>query len=162
MRTQSSLRLLTAAHLLKRNPARAVEVCRENEDVQRVSGQLSVHCGTAYALSGDAQQAEQAFLRATGDADSRTRAHSNLARLYLTQGRQDAARAQFEMAIESEVNPAIRAYRQGLMLVQLYPKDRGKLLEARAHYEEALRLQPRLALALDALERVDRNLERLE
>ncbi len=162
VRTQSSLRLLTAAHLLEHNPARAVEICRENADVQLKSGQLSVHCGSAYALSGDTQQAEQAFLRATGDADSRTRAHSNLARLYLTQGRQDAARAQFEMAIESEVNPAIRAYRQGLMLVQLYPKDRGKLLEARAHYEEALRLQPRLALALDALERVDRKLERLE
>jgi tetratricopeptide (TPR) repeat protein len=157
VRSRSSLRLLTSAHLLERNPARAVEVCRENEGVQRLSGQLSVHCGAAYALSGDMQQAEQAFLRAASDADSRTRAHSNLARLYLTQGRQDAARAQFEMAIESEVNPAIRAYRRGLMLVRLNPKERGKLLEARAHFEEALRLQPRRALALDARGQVDRS-----
>jgi tetratricopeptide (TPR) repeat protein len=161
MRTRGSLRLLTSAHLLERNPARAVEVCQQNEDMQRESGQLSVHCGTAYALSGDAQRAEQAFLRAVSDRDSRSRAHSNLARLYMTQGRQDAARAQFELAIESEANPAIRAYRQGLMLVQLYPQERGKLLEARAHFAEALRLQPRLALAIDALEQVDRSLDRL-
>jgi tetratricopeptide (TPR) repeat protein len=161
VRTGASLRLLTSAHLLQRNPARAVEICRENENVQLKSGHLSVHCGTAYALSGDAQRAEQAFLRAAAHEVSRTRAHSNLARLYVTQGRRDEARAQFEFAIESEVNPATRAYRKGLMLVQLYPEERSKLLEARAHFEEALRLQPRLALAINALDQVNRSLGQL-
>jgi tetratricopeptide (TPR) repeat protein len=161
VRTGASLRLLTSAHLLQRNPARAVEICRENENVQLKSGHLRVHCGTAYALSGDAQRAEQAFLRAAGHEVSRTRAHSNLARLYVTQGRRDEARAQFEIAIESEVHPATRAYRKVLMLVQLYPQERGKLLEARAHFEEALRLQPRLTLAINALDQVDRSLGQL-
>ena len=158
VRNWTSLRLLTSAHLLEHNPARAVEVCRENENATLQYGALSVHCGTAYALSGDAQRAEQAFLYAAVDEASRTRAHSNLARLYLAQGRRDEARDQFEFAIESEVNPATRAYRKGLMLVQLYPQERGKLLEARAHFEHALRLQPRLALAINALEQVDRSL----
>jgi tetratricopeptide (TPR) repeat protein len=161
VRMQSSLRMLTSAYLLEHNAARAVEVCRENEDGPWGSGQMSVHCGTAYAMSGDAQKAEQAFLRAAGSADSRTLAHSNLARLYMNQGWQEAARAQFQMAIESEVNPAIRAYREGLMLVQLFPGERDKLLEARAHFEEALRLQPRLTLAINALEQVDRSLDQL-
>jgi tetratricopeptide (TPR) repeat protein len=115
-------------------------------------------------MAGDQAAAERTFLHATqiGDNSSRIRAHSNLARLYMAQGRRDAARVQFEFAIESEENPATRAYRRGLMLVQLYPGDREQLLAARAHFEEALRLQPRLALAIDALERVDRSLERLE
>jgi tetratricopeptide (TPR) repeat protein len=161
VRTRASLRLLTAAHLLERNHARVVEVCRANAQEQQRSGQLNVHCGTAFAMAGDPQRAERSFLDAIEDPASRTRAHSNLARLYLTQGRRDEARAQFELAIETEDNPATRAYRQGLMLARLYPEERGKLLEARAHFEEALRLQPRLALAIDALEQVDRDLARL-
>lgn len=161
VRAWGSLRLLTAAHLLERNYDRVVEVCRANENAQRESGQLGVHCGTAYALSGDPQQAEQAFLAATEDPASRTRAHSNLARLYLTQGRRDEARAQFELAVESERHPATRAYREGLMLASLYPEDRARLLEARAHLEEALRLQPRLELAISELEQVEHKLERL-
>lgn len=161
VRVWASLRLLTAAHLLERNYDRAVEVCRANEHTRRQSGSLGVHCGTAYAMSGDAQRAEQAFLDAAGKRNSRTIAHSNLARLYLTQGRRDEARAQFELAVESERNPATRAYREGLMLVRLYPEDRARLLEAQAHFEEALRLQPRLELAISALEQVERELERL-
>jgi len=160
-RSGLTLRLLTAAHLLERNHARVIEVCRENENVQRKLAHLGVHCGTAFALSGDPQRAEQAFLDATGHAATRTRAHSNLARLYLAQGRREEAQAQFQRAIETEENPAARAYRRGLMLAQLYPDDRDRLLEARAHFEEALRLQPRLALATNALEEVERDLARL-
>jgi tetratricopeptide (TPR) repeat protein len=161
VRTLMSLRVLTANLVLQGKYARVVDVCRENESSRRDSGLLSVHCGTAYAMSGDPQHAEQAFLDATADVSSQARAHSNLARLYVAQGRRDEARAHFERAIETEDYPATRAYRQGVMLAALYPQERGKLLEARAHFEEALRLQPRLALALNALEQVDRSLERL-
>ena len=45
--------------------------------------------------------------------------------------------------------------------MRLYPTDRARLLEARAHYEEALRLQPRFGLASNGLEVVNRKLERL-
>jgi tetratricopeptide (TPR) repeat protein len=161
VRGWASLRLLTAAHLLERNYDRAVEVCRANENTQRASGNVAVHCGTAYAMSGDPQRAEQAFLAAAEKRKSRTRAHSNLARLYLTQGRREDSRAQFELAVESERNPATRAYREGLMLARLYPEDRAKLLEAQTYFEEALRLQPRLELAISELEQVERKLERL-
>jgi hypothetical protein len=156
-----SLRLLTAAHLLERNYSRVVDLCRANEHMRQQSGSLSVHCGTAFAMTGDPDHAEQAFLDATRYDAIRPRAHSNLARLYMSQGRRDEAGAQYQKAIESEENPATRAYRQGVMLAALYPQERGRLLEARAHFEEALRLQPRLALAISALEQVDRSLERL-
>lgn len=161
VRTSSSLRLLTAAHLHNRNYARVIELCSANEEARRQRSQLGVHCGTGYAMAGDLQRAEQVFLEAASGGAGTIRAHSNLARLYLNQGRRDEARAQFEETIRIEPNPAVRAYRKGLMLVSLYPEDRARLLEARTHFEEALRLQPRLRLAINALEQLEGRLAQL-
>lgn len=154
------LRLLTGAQLLQGNNARVVELCRAHPDLvaKKAFGHMAVHCGTAWALSGDSQRAEEAFRAATRDPGTRTRAHSNLARLFVTQGRAEEARAHFEQAIASEEDPATRAYREGLMRVQLYPDDRARLLEARDWFEEALRLQPRHLLATGALQRLQQRL----
>jgi len=156
----ASLQALIAGLVVEDNYIRAVEVCRENEKSLWESGYLSLNCGTAYAMSGDMHRAEQAYLGATEDDASRARALSNLSYLYITLGRRDEASVQIKKAIESEKNPATSAYLRGLLLIRLYPDDRARLLETRAHFEEGLRLQPRFALAINALEAVNRSLER--
>jgi tetratricopeptide (TPR) repeat protein len=143
------------------NYIRAVEICRENKNLTWKSGYLNMNCGTAYAMSGDQNRAEQAYFDATKDNASRARAFSNLTYLYVVQGRHKEAGVQLEKAIESEKKPATRAYLKGLLLIRLYPEDRARLLEARAHFEEGLRLQPRFALAINALEAVNSSLEHL-
>jgi hypothetical protein len=44
------------------------------------------------------------------------------------------------------------------MLVRLYPRDRAKLLEAKALFEESLAIQPSFAPARQWLSRVNRAL----
>ncbi len=105
---------------------------------------FSTHCASAFSYSGRLDEAVQAYLVGTQYKSSRRLAHSNLAQHHMRQGRWDDAKIQFEMAIEVEDNPANKAYHTGYMLVHLYTNDREKLLEARAYFEEALRLQPRL------------------
>jgi len=156
-----SLEALTAGHVVKGNYIRAVEVCRENEQSLSKSGYLSLNCGTAYAMSGNLTRAEQAYLEATKDKASRARAFSNLTYMYIVQGRPDKVSAQLEKAIESEKNPATRAFLKGLLLIRLYPGDRTRLLEAQTYFEEGLRLQPRFGLAIQTMEQVNRSLERL-
>jgi len=157
----AALEGFTAGLVMEGNYIRAVEICREYKTLPRKSGYLNMNCGTAYAMSGDPNRAEQSYFDATKDDASRARAFSNLTYLYVVQGRHKEAGVQLEMAIESEKNPATRAYLRGLLLIRLYPDDRARLLEARAHFEEGLRLQPRFALAINALEAVNRSLEHL-
>mgnify|MGYP001826143557 FL=1 len=157
----SALEGFTAGLVMEGRHIRAVEVCREIRNLPQKSGYLNMNCGTAYAMSGDANRAEQAYFDATKDDASRARAFYNLTYLYAARGQHKKIQAQLERAIESEKGPATRAYLQGLMLIRLYPGDRARLLEARAHFEEGVRLQPRFTLAIEALEVVNRSLERL-
>jgi hypothetical protein len=157
----AALEGFTAGLVGQGNYIRAGEICREYKTLLGESGYLSMNCGTAYAMSGDLNRAEQAYLEATKDDTSRARAFSNLTYLYASQGRHDEAGIRLEKAIESEQKPATRAYLRGLRLMRLYPVDRARLLEARAHFEEALRLQPRFAAASNTLETVNRSLKRL-
>jgi len=76
---------------------------------------------------------------------------SSLSWLLAVQGRREEAGRELVKAIESETNPATRAYYNGLLLIRLYPNDRARLLEARANLEEALRLQAGFALAAGLL-----------
>jgi hypothetical protein len=57
--------------------------------------------------------------------------HGNLARFYLRQGRREDAIRPFELSANAEKNPALRAYRNGEMLVFFHPDYRQRLLEAR-------------------------------
>ena len=75
----------------------------------------------------------------------------------LTGRREDAAR-QFARAVQAENDPALQAYRRGEMLVFLYPSNRQKLLQARSHFAEAVRLQPRLGAAQARLNQLERAL----
>ena len=152
------LRLLTAAHLQENNINRVIEICEAQSVEQKIYGMFSTHCASAFSYSGRQDEAEQAYMVGTQYESSRKLAHSNLAQHYMRQGRWQDAKVQFEKAIEVEKNPADKAYYSGYMLVHLYTNDREKLLEARAYFEEALRLQPRLRDAQSWLNRLNQAL----
>jgi hypothetical protein len=160
-RSAVGLNALTARLVEKGDYARAMVVCRENEETRRATGMLHLNCGTAYLLSGDSRRAERAFLEAVKDEGIRARAHANLSRLYVSESRFDEALAQLELSIAAERDSATRAFRTGKMLMNLYPNDRSSLLDARSRFEEALRLRPGYAEAESALQQVDATLQRL-
>jgi tetratricopeptide (TPR) repeat protein len=158
VRSADLLRLLTGAHLKKKNFNRVIEICEDKRVDRKAFGMLSTHCATAYSYSGRHDEAEQAYLEGTQHAESNRLAHHNLAQHYMRQGRWSDARIQFEKSVEVERDPARKAYYTGYMLVHLYTNDREKLREARGYFEEALRLQPRLDDAQSWLNRVNQAL----
>ena len=153
---RNMLRTLTAAHLDEGNYARVAEICDLHAAQQQRDGRYSNHCAIAYGRLGRNEKAERAYLFATRHKWVMSSAHANLAQLYLRLGRRDEARKHLELAIETERDPALRAYRKGMLLVMLHRSDRAKLEEARAYFEEALRLDPHMAPARLWLERLNR------
>jgi tetratricopeptide (TPR) repeat protein len=156
---EEALYAVTTARLQQRDFAGAAELCDNHFEAQWSSGKLSNNCGLAYGVIGRTEEAESALLFATSQRKGKILAHNNLAALYLRLGRKDDAEEQLEMAIRSERNPALRAFREGKKVLLLYPKNRTKLFEAKRHFEEALRLQPGLIPAQQWLENINQRLE---
>ncbi len=157
-RDGDTLRLLTGARLQEKNISRVVEICDLHVEERKVSSRYSNHCAIAYSQSGRNEEAERAFLLAIAKNPAMAQSHANLAVFYLRHDRGDEARKHYELAVEAEIDPALRAYRKGELLVIFHRNDRVKLIEARIHFEEALRLQPHLALARLRLERLNKTL----
>jgi tetratricopeptide (TPR) repeat protein len=155
---QDVLRLLTAAYLEGDDFQKAADVCDRHGDVQKRYGVLSVHCAAAYGRIDRHEDAVSAYLFATTQSKSRTVAHENLAKYYIRQGQWQNAKRHFELAARTESDPAMKAFRQGYMLTQLYPRNRAMLLQAKAQFETALRLQPNLPNARKWLTRVNKRL----
>ncbi len=124
--TSEVLRLLTAAHLREGNLHRIIEICDEQPANQKVYGMFSTQCASAYSNARRYDDAERAYLMGTQHKQSRTMAHTNLAQHYLSQGRWEDARIQFEKAVKVADNPADKAFNTGNMLIHLYPGDRWK------------------------------------
>jgi tetratricopeptide (TPR) repeat protein len=152
------LRLLTAAYLREGKPGEAAKICDAHPFADESLTKFATHCAIAYHQLGRNQDAERAFLLAARERSEQPVALTNLAQFYLRMGRRDEAKRQFERAVETENNPALRAYRRGEMLLALHPKNRRKLLQARSHFIEAVRLQPQLAQAQQRLDQLNRRL----
>lgn len=157
-RSSYLLRLLTGAYLKKSDFASVIEICNANRDEQARDshGMFTLHCASALSYSGRLEEAESTYLVATMSRKSGRMAHSNLAQHFMRNGRRDEARIQFELAVEVEPDPALKAYQTGIMLTHLFSGNPGKWREARAHFEEALRLQPGMREAQDWLDLIDR------
>jgi tetratricopeptide (TPR) repeat protein len=156
---EEALYAVTSARLQQRDYAGTAELCDSHFEAQWTSGKLSNNCGLAYGVVGRTEEAENALLFATSQRKGKILAHNNLAALYLRLGRPADAEEQLEMAIRSERNPALRAFREGKKILLLYRNDRTKLFEAKRHFEEALRLQPGLIPAQQWLENTEQRLE---
>jgi tetratricopeptide (TPR) repeat protein len=157
-----TLRLLTGAHAARGNYARGQEICDRHADLLAEAQRFALHCGMIYAQRGRFEDAEQAYLSVTEEGDHRASAHSNLARLYLQQGRFREAVLQFEYAIEKEPSPAVKAMRRGIQLANLYPRDPAMLARARDYFNEAYEIQPMLMIARNLAQRMDETLSTLE
>lgn len=150
------LRLTVGAHLQEQNYSRAVEICDSHTGKLKKLGEFSNRCGTAYGQVGRYDDAEQAFLLAMNNRKVAALAHSNLAGMYLHLGRKSDAKKHFELATVTEPQPALREFYKSHMLIELYPSDRARLLEAKSHLERALQLQPQLVPARQSLERLNK------
>jgi tetratricopeptide (TPR) repeat protein len=82
-------------------------------------------------------------------------AHFYLAIMYLQLNRKLDAREHFELAIATKKEIFHKEYLEAEMLMRLYPKVRGKLLEARIHLEKALLLEPQFYYARERLDDID-------
>lgn len=154
----ATLRYLTGAHLRVGNFARGAEICDRHPDQVAQLHSLARHCGIMYTHLKRLDDAERTYLQAIA-GEPNAPVSSELALLYLGQGRPAQAAAVFQRAIEHETQPAVRSLLRGFMLAHLYPGDRARLAEARESFQEAYRLDSRLKLARTWAERMTRALE---
>ncbi|HET6565576.1 MAG TPA: tetratricopeptide repeat protein [Xanthomonadales bacterium] len=132
---------MLAAHLRENNLARAVELCDENRQLVREGETMAAHCGSAYSQVGRFNDAEQAYLSVTSRS-VRVFADFNLGLMYYQLGRKTEAEERIEKAIAAEPKPFMKHYFQAVALIQMHPRDRSRLLEARTLLQQALELQP--------------------
>jgi tetratricopeptide (TPR) repeat protein len=156
-----TLRYLTGGALRRGNAARAAEICDRHTDHFESNRGFARHCGQAYAALGRPEDAERAFLVAIANGPDPA-STSNLALLYLSQGRKLDAIVQFQRAIDQEENPAIQNLRRGFQLAYLFPRDRESLEKARDYFAEAYRMEPLLKAAERWATRMEQSLETLE
>lgn len=141
---------------------RTREICELHlEQFGERAGKFALSCAETLARYRRFEEAERAFVMALQDDKIRPQVHNNLGIFYLRLGRRDEAIDQLELAIEAESGPAFKAFRAGKMIMAVYGNDPQQLLEARKKFEEALRLQPRMAPARQWLERLNRKLQQL-
>jgi tetratricopeptide (TPR) repeat protein len=155
---------LIAAHLREGSLQRAVELCDTHSEGWPPGRSLGVHCGSAYGRADRLADAEKAYLSAIHHRKTNPTvfAHINLAMLYIHLGRRAEAIAHFEQAIARDKVAFRQAYFSALMLIQMFPGDRERLLEARTHLERALALQPRHAESRAELASLDARLASLK
>ncbi|MBN1771656.1 MAG: hypothetical protein JXB32_10365 [Deltaproteobacteria bacterium] len=137
-----ALRLLTSALTEAGRSERAAALCDERLDAYSGHAKLANHCGTAYATVGREADAERAYRKALAAGGIDAVAHANLGRLHLRTGRWGDAQLALRQAVQAENDPARRRFRQGQLLLWLYPGDPERLAEAQAELEAALRMQP--------------------
>lgn len=153
------LQALVEAHIKGRNIIRAVEICDNHPDALHKIWYFSNKCGAAYYQAGQIEKAEQAYEFAMGRwHHGLSMVHYDLAVMYLQLGRTDDAKKHFEKATDLEKNPFLKEFRIALMLIQVYPSDRIKLLEARNHLEKALDIQPQSFQVRQVLNQINKAL----
>jgi hypothetical protein len=153
------LNTLVSARLMKGDLAGASALCDAHAKELKWRWYLAGFCGQVYASMKSYDKAEQAFISATKSKQGAASAHYGLAVMYLRQDFRDKATEQFELAVAGEKQPFMQEYLSAEMLMRLYPSDPDRLLEARAHMEKCIELQPQFYHGRQRLEELDRMLQ---
>ncbi len=149
---------LAKVHAKSGNLSRSVELCMQYAELVRTGAQLARECGNIFVASGNYQRAESLYLTSLERHRRNAWTHFELARLYVRMDRREEAQPYFKESLEREKMPFVREIMAAIMLIELHPGDRTRLLEAREHLETALQLQPRSAQARQALSYVEQQL----
>jgi len=140
------------------NYSRAVAICDLHKDFMGAYWFFGNLCGSAYERVGRYEEAEQALLHAIRIHPEASTVYINLAGMQLRRHRRDDAVKYFEQGITAENEPFLKEFLIGFMLTEIYPADRGKLLEARDHLKQSLQLQPQFFQARALLKQIDKTL----
>ena len=108
--------------------------------------------GNALEDAGQLAPAEAAYRRAVALAPRHPRAHLNLGIVLAAEGDQDGAAAAFERVLALDAHHPFGNYNYARLLVL-----RGDTARARALVDEALRVKPQFAQALELRVRIERD-----
>ena len=147
-----SLINLSEAYLGQGRNEAVLALCQRGIEVAPKHGGMRSNRGIAFINLGRYSEAEQAFRDAIR-LDPKASHYANLARLCSLQRRRHDAEVAYREAISRETDPAQRHSLTGEMLLRCYMDGERALAE----FDQALRLEPRLAPAIDgraAAERV--------
>jgi tetratricopeptide (TPR) repeat protein len=146
---------LINSHARAGNLSSAIELCES--DPGRIDKTFLLHreCANVYMARGMPEQAERLLLEAVEKRPKLSWVHFNLGIVYARTGRRDLAREHFEISLEREPLPFLREMIQATALLELYPGDRYRQKQARAHLERALEIQPRAIQARQLLEQLE-------
>lgn len=110
---------------------------------------LLLLAGTTLGAAGDAKRAETMFRHALDVDPSNIEAYDQLGSLYLSQGRLDEAKRDYEDAAKRE--PKSPSGVAATTMVGIILGMQGKRDEARTQYEQALKVDPQAAVAANNL-----------
>ncbi len=134
---------------------RANALCDKHVNEFKSSWLLSTTCGQVYENLNRYDKAEKAHMLALIEDDGKNVAHLSLAKMFLGLNRNSGAIKHFDLAISDERRAFMKEYLAAEMLMQLYPSDTARLLEARSRLEKSLRLSPRFQLAQLKLDEIN-------
>jgi tetratricopeptide (TPR) repeat protein len=149
------IKALVLDHSMVGNHSRSVEICDRHFDALKEDWILSDGCGTAYSHVGRIDAAEQVFSLALDIEGAPSAVHDSMGDMYLRLGRRRDAENYYLLSIDEEERPFLKEYKKANMLIQLNQSDRASLLEARAHLEQVLVLQPQFFRARTTLNKLN-------
>jgi arylsulfatase A-like enzyme/Tfp pilus assembly protein PilF len=138
-------------YLAQGDVARALTKLDEASRLEPDSGEIALVRGMLYEQQGQGPQALAQYEAAVRANGSDTQARASIASLAMRMGRHDTAAAQFEALLQM----GYRASRMHFGLAQI-AEAKGDTKRAIAEYRLALKLEPGLAEARNALGRLDK------
>lgn len=149
------LRVLAGSHADLGHYARVLEICDENPEWMGHARRFTEICGYNYIYFDRMDDAINAFEQAVAHHGNWLQAKLALAKIYLKQGELQKGADQYVYIINRLDEPALKEMYKGVLIVELYPRSREKLAEAKGHFEKALQLDPEIDKAQGWIDHLD-------
>lgn len=160
--SNDALRILVAAHHKYGRHERVAEICDENRLEFRKSYQFAFACLSSYLHQERLDDGLAALQEQAMHGRGWLPARLSLASLYQLRKQYQQVVEQYADIIERTVEPALKDFYKGEMLLAVYPDDREQLELARRLFQQALAQNPDLDSARMRIERIDRKLTNID